>query len=108
MSTEHLLREFYNQMYRVHTQPDNVYDLGDHLHHLTVHKHLDRDPFIQFREACRRNSHPITSHDDALASRVRIVKYLIAILTINQKGPVSRAAGRTLNLIGYTDHNIPD
>src|ERR1700730_3927848 len=38
MSTEHLLREFYNQMYRVHTQPDNAYDLGDHLHHLTVHK----------------------------------------------------------------------
>ena len=51
MSTEHLLREFYNQMYRVHTQPDNAYDLGDHLHHLTVHKHLDQDPFIQFREA---------------------------------------------------------
>jgi len=53
MSTEHLLREFYNQMYRVHTQPDNPYDLGDHLHHLTVHKHLDQDPFIQFREAYR-------------------------------------------------------
>jgi hypothetical protein len=53
-------------------------------------------------------SPPITSHDDALASRVRIVKYLIAIITIKQKGPVSRAAGRTLNLIGYTDHNIPD
>ena len=51
MSTEHLLREFYNQMYRVHTQPDNAYDLGDHLYHLTVHKHLDQDPFIQFREA---------------------------------------------------------
>jgi hypothetical protein len=26
MSTEHLLREFYNQMYRVHTQPDNADD----------------------------------------------------------------------------------
>ena len=33
--------------------------------------------------------HPITSHDDALASRVGIVKYLIAIITIKQKGPVS-------------------
>jgi class 3 adenylate cyclase len=43
MSTEHLVREFYNQMYRVHTQLDNAYDLGDHLHHLTVHKHLDQD-----------------------------------------------------------------
>ena len=53
MSTEHLLREFYNQMYRVHTQLDNAYDLGDHLHHLTVHKHLDQDPLIQFREAYR-------------------------------------------------------
>jgi len=53
MSTEHLLREFYNQMYRVHTQPGNVYDIGDHLHHLTVHKHLDQDPLIQFREAWR-------------------------------------------------------
>src|SRR5260370_35247991 len=52
MSTEHLLREFYNQMYRVHTQR-NAYDLGDHLHHLTVHKHLDQDPLIQFREAYR-------------------------------------------------------
>jgi hypothetical protein len=51
MSTEHLLREFYNQMYRVHTQPGNAYDLGDHLHHLTVHKHLGQDPLIQFREA---------------------------------------------------------
>jgi hypothetical protein len=51
MATEHLLREFYNQMYRIHTQPDNAYDLGDHLHHLTVHKHLDQDPLIQFREA---------------------------------------------------------
>ena len=53
MSTEHLLREFYNQMYRIHTQPDNAYDLGDHLRHLTVHKHLDQDPLIQFREAYR-------------------------------------------------------
>ena len=53
MSTEHLLRQFYNQMYRVHTQLDNAYDLGDHLHHLTVHKHLDQDPLIQFREAYR-------------------------------------------------------
>src|SRR5260370_33584927 len=52
MSTEHLLREFYNQMYRVHTQR-NAYDIGDHLHHLTVHKHLDQDPLIQFREAYR-------------------------------------------------------
>ena len=51
MSTEHLLREFYNQMYRVHTQPGNAYYTGDHLHHLTVHKHLDQDPLIQFREA---------------------------------------------------------
>src|SRR5437016_219907 len=50
MSTEHLLREFYNQMYRVHRQPDNAYDLGDHLYDLTVHKHLDQDPLIQFRE----------------------------------------------------------
>jgi cyclopropane fatty-acyl-phospholipid synthase-like methyltransferase len=53
MSTEHLLREFYNRMYRVHTQPDNAYDLGDHLRQLTVHKHLDQDPLIQFREAYR-------------------------------------------------------
>ena len=53
MSTEHLLREFQNQMYRVHTRPGNVYDIGDHLHHLTVHKHLDQDPLIQFREAWR-------------------------------------------------------
>jgi len=53
MSTAHLLREFYNQMYRVHTQPGNAYDIGDHLHHLTVHKHLDQDPLIQFREAYR-------------------------------------------------------
>jgi cyclopropane fatty-acyl-phospholipid synthase-like methyltransferase len=53
MSTEHLLREFYNQMYRIHTQPDNAYDLGDHLHDLTVHKHLNEDPLIQFREAYR-------------------------------------------------------
>ena len=47
MSTEHLLREFYNKMYRVHTQLDNAYDLGDHLHHLTVHKHLDQDPLSE-------------------------------------------------------------
>ena len=53
MPSEHLVREFYNQMYRVHTQLDNAYDLGDHLHHLTVHKHLDQDPLIQFREAYR-------------------------------------------------------
>ena len=26
---------------------------SDHLHHLTVHKHLDQDPLIQFREAYR-------------------------------------------------------
>jgi SAM-dependent methyltransferase len=38
-------------MYRTHTQPGNAYDVGDHLHHLTVHKHLDHDPLIQFREA---------------------------------------------------------
>ena len=53
MSTEHILREFYNEMYRIHTQEGNAYDAGDHLHHLTVHKHLDQDPFIQFREAYR-------------------------------------------------------
>jgi cyclopropane fatty-acyl-phospholipid synthase-like methyltransferase len=53
MSTEHLLREFYNEMHRVHTQPDNGYDIGDHLYHLTVHKRLDQDPLIQFREAFR-------------------------------------------------------
>jgi hypothetical protein len=53
MSTEHLLREFYNEMYRVHTQPGNAYDIGDHLYHLTVHKQLDQDPLIQFREAFR-------------------------------------------------------
>ena len=29
MSTEHILREFYNEMYRVHTQPGNAYDIGD-------------------------------------------------------------------------------
>jgi hypothetical protein len=51
MSTERLLREYYNEMYRIHTQPGNAYDVGDHLYHLTVHKHLDQDPFIQFREA---------------------------------------------------------
>jgi hypothetical protein len=53
MSTEHLLREFYNEMYRVHAQPGNVYDIGDHLCHLTVRKHLDQDPLIRFREAFR-------------------------------------------------------
>ena len=53
MSTEHLLREFYNEMYCVHAQPGNAYDMGDHLVHLTVHKHLDQDPLIQFREAFR-------------------------------------------------------
>ena len=53
MSTEHLLREFYNEMYRIHTQPGNAYDARDHLYHLTVHKHLDQDPLIQFREAFR-------------------------------------------------------
>ena len=51
MSTEHLIRDFYNAMHSVHTQPGNAYDLGDHLHDLTVHKHLDQDPLIQFREA---------------------------------------------------------
>jgi len=53
MSTDHLLRAFYNEMHRVHTQPGNIYDRADHLHHLTVHKHLDQDPLIQFREAYR-------------------------------------------------------
>ena len=51
MSTEQLIRDFYNAMHSVHTQPGNAYDLGDHLHDLTVHKHLDEDPLIQFREA---------------------------------------------------------
>ena len=51
MSTEHLVRQFYNEMYRVHAQPGNAYDIGDQLHDLSVHKHLDRDPLIQFREA---------------------------------------------------------
>ena len=51
MSTEQHIRDFYNAMYSIHTQPGNAYDLGDHLHDLTVHKHLDQDPFIQFREA---------------------------------------------------------
>jgi SAM-dependent methyltransferase len=51
MATELLIRDFYNAMHRVHTQPGNAYDLGDHLHDLTVHKHLDQDPLIQFREA---------------------------------------------------------
>jgi len=51
MSTEQLIRDFYNAMYSVHTQPGNTYDRGDHLHDLTVHKHLDEDPLIQFRKA---------------------------------------------------------
>jgi hypothetical protein len=51
MSTEHLLRDFYNEMYCIHTQSGNAYDMGDHLHNLTVHKHLDQDPLSQFREA---------------------------------------------------------
>jgi cyclopropane fatty-acyl-phospholipid synthase-like methyltransferase len=51
MSTEQRIRDFYNEMHSVHTQPGNVYDMGDHLHDLTVHKHLDQDPLIQFREA---------------------------------------------------------
>lgn len=51
MSAEHLVREFYNEMHRIHTQPGNIYDVGDHLYHLTVHKHLNHDPVIQFREA---------------------------------------------------------
>ncbi len=51
MSTEQLIRDFYNAMHSVHTQPGNAYDMGDHLHDLTVHKHLDQDPLIQFREA---------------------------------------------------------
>jgi cyclopropane fatty-acyl-phospholipid synthase-like methyltransferase len=51
MSTEQLIRDYYNAMHSVHTQPGNVYDMGDHLHDLTVHKHLDQDSLIQFREA---------------------------------------------------------
>ena len=51
MPTEQLIRDFYNAMHSVHAQPGNAYDLGDHLHDLTVHKHLDQDPLIQFREA---------------------------------------------------------
>ena len=51
MSTEQRIRDFYNAMHSVHTQPGNAYDLGDHLHDLTVHKHLDQDPLSQFREA---------------------------------------------------------
>ena len=50
MSTEQRIRDFYNAMHSVHTQPGNAYDLGDQLHDLTVHKHLDQDPLIQFRE----------------------------------------------------------
>src|SRR5499433_3286390 len=51
MSTEQLIRDFYNAMHSIHTQPGNAYDMGDHLRDLTVHKHLDQDPLIQFREA---------------------------------------------------------
>jgi cyclopropane fatty-acyl-phospholipid synthase-like methyltransferase len=51
MPTEQFIRDFYNAMHNVHTQPANTYDMGHHLHDLTVHKHLDQDPFIQFREA---------------------------------------------------------
>jgi len=51
MSIEHLVREYYNDMYCIHTQPGNGYDAGDDLYHFTVHKHLDQDPLIQFREA---------------------------------------------------------
>ena len=51
MSTEQLIRDFYNAMHSVHTQPGNAYDMGDHLQDLTVHKHLDQDPLIQFCEA---------------------------------------------------------
>ena len=72
MSAEHLLREFYNEMYRVHTQPGNAYDIGDHLHHLTVHKHLDQDPLIQFREAYRwvHQAEPGSSPMPAVAMEV--------------------------------------
>ena len=51
MCTEYLVREYYNEMYRIHMQPGNGYDAGDDLYHLTVHKHLDQDPLTQFREA---------------------------------------------------------
>src|SRR5918911_3537532 len=51
MSTDHLIRDHYNAMHNIHMQPGNAYDMGDHLHDLTVHKHLDEDPLIQFREA---------------------------------------------------------
>jgi cyclopropane fatty-acyl-phospholipid synthase-like methyltransferase len=51
MSNEQLIRDYYNAMHSVHMQPGNVYDMGDHLHDLTVHKHLDQDPLVQFREA---------------------------------------------------------
>src|SRR5262249_27987326 len=51
MFTEQLIRDYYNAMDSIHTQPGNVYDLGDHLHDLAVHKHLDQDSLIQFREA---------------------------------------------------------
>lgn len=53
MSNEQLIRDYYNAMHSVHTQPGNGYDMGDHLHDLTVHKHLDQDSLIQFREAYR-------------------------------------------------------
>jgi cyclopropane fatty-acyl-phospholipid synthase-like methyltransferase len=51
MSNEQLIRDYYNAMHSVHMQPGNVYDMGAHLHDLTVHKHLDQDPLVQFREA---------------------------------------------------------
>ena len=31
MSTEQLIRDFYNEMYGIHMQSGNAYDLGDHL-----------------------------------------------------------------------------
>ena len=51
MSTEQLIRDYYNAMHSIHMQPGNAYDLGDHLRDLAVHKHLDQDSLIQFREA---------------------------------------------------------
>ena len=42
-----LLVMFFHYGWRI---PD---DIGDHLYHLTAHKHLDQDPLIQFREAFR-------------------------------------------------------
>jgi cyclopropane fatty-acyl-phospholipid synthase-like methyltransferase len=53
MSTEQFIRDFYNAMHSVHVQPGNAYDLSDQLQDLTVHKHLDQDPLIQFREVYR-------------------------------------------------------